>query len=168
MPGRDDAADGDVPGRSRRPRIRLLSIVAVAAVLAGVLIWLVYPFETEAQRYVSDVSVRGYERVHDYIDFGTAPAEERAAIAVFVGPPDENPLARVSAPGLVVKAPAEDLGFRDFDLIGESMWHECGVMVKRWKTSVSLPSYFELTADQLAAFRAGRLSVLSVSVGCLR
>lgn len=167
MPGPDDAADGNVPARSRRPRAWLLSFVAVVACLLGVLIWLVDPFGTEAQRYVSQIKVRGYERVNDYIDFGTGPAEERAAVAVFVGPLDDNVLARVSGPGLVVNAPTEDLGFRDIDLIGHGKWHGCGVLVQRWKTTASLPLHFELTAEQLAAFRARRLSVLSVSVGCI-
>lgn len=160
-----DRHDGDVPVRWRRRRT-WLSLAAVAACLLGLLIWLVDPFETEAQRYVSQVSVRGYERVDDYIGPGTAPAEDRAAVAVFVGPPDDNVLARVSGPGLVVNAPTEDLGWPEIDLIGHGQWHGCFVLVKRWKAHVSLPPYFELTAEQLAAFRAGGLSVLAVAVGC--
>ncbi|MBQ0893900.1 hypothetical protein KBX37_12465 [Micromonospora sp. U56] len=166
MPEPDHAAGGSVPPHSRRTRAWLLSVVAAVACLLGVLIWL-DPFKTEAQRHVSQINVRGYERVHDYLDFGTGPARERAAVADFVGPPDDNVLARVSGPGLVVNARTEDPGFSDSDLIGHGIWNGCGVRVKRWKTSASRALHFELTAEQLAAFRAGQLWVLSVSVGCI-
>jgi hypothetical protein len=181
------ARSAEIPIRSRRRRTRPLSVVArvrdhplgfavdavvvavvVTGCLFGVLVWLVQPPGTEAERHLSQIDVRGYERVHDYIDPGTAPAEERAAVAVFVGPPDDNVLARVSGPGLVVKAEMRDFGFRDIDVIGHGTWHGCGVGVQRWKTSRPLLAYYELTAEQLAEFKAGRLSVLSVSVGCPR
>lgn len=160
-----DPHDGDVPVRSRRRRT-WLSLAAVAACLLGVMIWLVDPFDTEAQRYVSQVSVRGYERVDDYIDPGTAPAEDRAAVAVFVGPPDDNLLSRVSGPDLVVNAPTKDLDWPETDLIGDGDWHGCFVLVERWKAHASPPPYVDLTAEQRAAFHAGRLSVLSIAVGC--
>ncbi|MFY1574250.1 hypothetical protein ACN26Z_05100 [Verrucosispora sp. WMMD703] len=165
MPGSDDAADGRIAVRSRRRRIWLLSFAAVAAGCFGVL-KLQDPVGTPAQRYVSQVSVRGYERVHDYIDPGTAPAEVRAAVAIFVGPPDDDALARVSGPGLVVSAPTKDPDFRGFQLIGHGEWHGCFVHVKRWMTSQPRFSYYELTADERAAFETGRLSVLSIAVGC--
>ncbi|MCW3816470.1 hypothetical protein ONA91_18650 [Micromonospora sp. DR5-3] len=104
--------------------------------------------------------------MHDYIDPGTAPAEVRAAVAIFVGPPDDNVLARVSGPGLVISAPTSDPGFPDVEMIGRGSWHGCFVHVNRWKTSDPLLSYYELTAEQVAAFRAGRLSVLDIAVGC--
>ncbi|MFE9692842.1 hypothetical protein [Micromonospora sp. NPDC005806] len=165
MPGPDDATDTNVPVRSRRRRIWLLSVVAVAACCFGVL-KLRDATGTEAQGYVSQISVRGYERVHDYIDPGTAPAEQRAAVAIFVGPPDDNALTRVSGPGLVVSTPAKDLGFPDFEMIGNGRWHGCFVHVNRWKTSHPPMSYYQLTTENLTAFRAGRLSVLSIAVGC--
>ncbi|MCW3813738.1 hypothetical protein ONA91_04600 [Micromonospora sp. DR5-3] len=166
MPEPDDAAEVNVPARSRRPRVWLLSAAAVVCLL-GVLIWLVDPFKTDAQRDVSQIKVRGYERVHDYIDFGTGPARERAAVAVFVGPPDDKVLTRVSGPGLVVNAETEDAGIRNSDLIGHGIWHGCGVRVERWRTNATPLRHFELTAEQLAEVRAARLSVLSVSVGCI-
>ncbi|MFE0531247.1 hypothetical protein ACFW0V_26975 [Micromonospora parva] len=164
MPGSDDATDTHVKVRSRRRRIWLLSVVAVAACCFGVLKVRDAP-ATEAQGYVSQISVRGYERVHDYIDPGTAPAEQRAAVAIFVGPPDDDAVARVSGPGLVVGAPATDPAFPDFEMIGYGRWHGCFVHVDRWKASHP-PMSYQLTTEQLTAFRAGQLSVLSIAVGC--
>lgn len=160
-----DARDGQISGRSRRRRTWLPSIVAVAVCLVAVVIW-PRDVRTEAERYASQVSVRGYERVHDYIDPGTAPAELRAAVAIFVGPPDDDALARVSGPGLVVGTPAKDPGFPEIEMIGYGKWHGCFVHVDRWKTSHPPLSYYQLTAEHLAAYRAGRLSVLSIAVGC--
>ncbi len=81
-------------------------MVAVIACVVGMIVWplrLLYG-RTEAQRYLSQIGVRDYQRVYDYVDPGRAPAKDRAAVAVFVGPPDVNVLARVSGPGLVVRA----------------------------------------------------------------
>lgn len=161
-----DAAEAYVPAPSRRPRGWFLA-AATAVCLLGGLIWLLEPFKTDAQRYVSQVKIRGYERVYEYLDFGTGPARERAAVAVFVGPPDDNVLTRVSGPGLVVNAATDGTGIRDSDLIGHGIWHGCGVRVARWKANAMPLRYFELTAEQLAEVRAGRLWVLSVSVGCI-
>jgi hypothetical protein len=167
VPEPDGAADGNVPVPSRRRRAWLLPVLAAAACLLGVLIWLMGPYgQTEAERYLSQLSVHDYKRVYDYIDPGTAPAKDRAAVAVFVGPPDGNVLARVSGPGLVVSTPTNDPGFPDVELVGHGEWHGCFVQVERWKTSRPLLEYYELTAEQQAAFEAGRLSVLSVAVGC--
>ncbi|MET8359768.1 hypothetical protein [Micromonospora sp. NPDC005171] len=151
--------------RSRRRRLWLLAFVAVAGCCFGVL-KLRDPVETSAQRYVSQVDVRGYERVRDLIDPGSAPAEDRAAVAVFVGPPDGKVLRRVSGPGLVIGATTSDPGFPDAEMIGRGSWHGCFVHVNRRKTSDPLLSYYGLTAEQVTALRAGRLSVLDVAVGC--
>lgn len=129
--------------RSRRRGI-WLSVALGAACLLGVLIWLVDPFKTEAQDYASQVSVRGYQRVGDYLDAGTAPDEDRPAVVLFVGAPDSNVLARLSGPGLVVDAPTNDLDWPDFDLIGEGEWHGCYVLVKRLKPNAWLPQYPKL------------------------
>jgi hypothetical protein len=146
----------------------VLSIAAITACLIGAFIWLVIPFPTEAQRYVYQVEVHGYDRTHDYLDFGTGPAEGRAAVAIFVGTPDDDVLARISAPELVVEADTEHLGIRGFDLIGTGDWHGCGVLVERAKAHAFIPSDFGLTVEQLAEFRAEKLWVLSISVGCIQ
>ncbi|WP_422743269.1 hypothetical protein ACN27B_02240 [Micromonospora sp. WMMD754] len=124
------------------------------------------PAETSAQRYLSQVDVRGYERVHDYLDPGTAPVEERAAVAIFVGPPDDDVLARVSGPGLVLGAAPSIPGSTDVAVVGRGQWHGCFVHVDRWTTSDPPLSYYPLNAEQVTAFRSGRLSVLDVAVGC--
>ncbi len=123
------------------------------------------PAQTPAQRYVSQVDVRGYERVHDYLDSGTVPAVERAAVALFVGPPEDDVLARVSGPGLVLTAGPGEPG-PDVRAVGRGRWHGCFVHVDRWTTGDPPLSYHPLDAGQVAALRAGRLSVLSVAVGC--
>ncbi|MEU4476216.1 hypothetical protein [Micromonospora sp. NPDC023888] len=165
MPGSVDAADGRLPVRSRRRRLWLLSFLAVVGCCFGVL-RMRGPVETSAQRHLSQVDVRGYERVRDYIDAGSAPAEVRAAIAVFVGPPDDDVLARVSGPGLVISPVSSDPGFSDAEMIGRGSWRGCFVHVNRLKASDPLLSYYGLTAEQVTAFRAGRLSALNVAVGC--
>ncbi|QLQ37306.1 hypothetical protein [Micromonospora robiginosa] len=127
---------------------------------------LIGPAQTPAQRHLSDIDVRGYERVDDYIDPGTAPDEARAAVAIFVGPPDDDVLARVSGPGLVLSIPPNDQVFPGLDMVGRGRWHGCFVHVNRWQASDPPSASDKLTAEQAAAFRAGRLSVLDVAVGC--
>ncbi|MEU1965657.1 hypothetical protein ABZ541_13270 [Micromonospora sediminicola] len=143
----------------------LLSAVAVVGSCFGVL-RLTGPAETSAQRYLSQVDVRGYERVHDYLDPGSAPAEERPAVAIFVGPPDHDILARVSGPGLVLSAAPSNPGPTDVAAVGRGQWHGCFVHVDRWTTSDPPLSYYPLNAEQVTAFRSGRLSVLDIAVGC--
>ncbi|MET7835539.1 hypothetical protein [Micromonospora sediminicola] len=165
MPRSVDAVDRHAPVSSRSQRLWLLSIVAAAACCFGVL-RLTGPAETSAQRYLSQVDVRGYERVHDYLDPGSAPADERAAVAIFVGPPDHDILARVSGPGLVLSAAPSNPGPTDVAAVGRGQWHGCFVHVDRWTTSDPPLSYYPLNAEQVTAFRSGRLSVLDIAVGC--
>ncbi|MFI7073269.1 hypothetical protein [Micromonospora sediminicola] len=109
MPEAVDTVDRRVPARPGRRRWWPLWIVLIAVGLLGAL-RLTGPAETPAQRYVSRVDVRGYERVHDYLDPGTAPAVDRAAVTLFVGPPEDDVLTRVSGPGLVLTAASGDPG----------------------------------------------------------
>jgi hypothetical protein len=157
--------------RSWAPGVLLPVVMAVATVavvvacaafffLNGIPDWR----PTWAERQISQVRVRGYHRTTVYIPSGSGPAHIRGAVAVFIGPLANDIPARVSGPGLVIRAPAEPMDLLDEEEVGEGTWQGCQVSVLRLKADhrPGVWVYLGLSSQQRTEVEAGRLSVIEV------